>query len=252
MNIMSHEIPYVGSLKRKIDARGDIVEVVYDENILRILGEKRRIALEILKGLRECGFEGYAYGSIARGDVSFDSDVDIVILSLVSLNILGACIERRWRIYRGEIVMATPTRTPALYLYLDPEDMVVVTKHLGRPSRAEYEFYLFGGLVGLEQIVSGKRVPGVNKRLRLIVPTNRGHIERPVIGYEAEVARILGISLETVIERVRVLKRRDQLGRTGVYFKIEFPGDKPVEEVIRDICKGSGAIRRVLAENSLC
>ncbi|MEM4971715.1 MAG: nucleotidyltransferase domain-containing protein [Sulfolobales archaeon] len=239
-------------MRRKVDVRGDIVEVVYDKRRFEILEEKRGIAREILQELKKCGIEGYAYGSIARGDVSVDSDVDIAIMGEVSINILVSCLEKRWRIYRGEIIVATPMKTPAMYLYLDPQDMITITKYLGEPSKTEREFFAFGGIVGLEEILAGLRVPGVDKRLKLIIPTERGHIERPVIGYEAEVAKILGVSLDTVIERVRVLTRRDEHGRTGVYFKEGFSGDTPVEEVIRRICKRSGPIRRIFAEKALC
>ncbi|MEM1610673.1 MAG: nucleotidyltransferase domain-containing protein [Sulfolobales archaeon] len=239
-------------MRRKVDVRGDIVEVIYDKKRFEILEEKRGIAREILQELKKCGIEGHAYGSIARGDVSADSDIDIAIMGEVSINILISCLERRWRIYRGEIIVATPMKTPAMYLYLDPQDMIVVTKYLGEPSKTEREFFAFGGIVGLKEILAGLRVPGVDKRLKLIIPTEQGHIERPVIGYEAEVAKILGISLDTVIERVRVLTRRDEHGRTGVYFKEEFSGDTPVEEVIRRICKRPGPIRKIFAENALC
>ncbi len=239
-------------MKRKVDIRGEILEVIYDSERLRILGEKRGAAAEILRGLRDCGIEGYAYGSIARGDVSVSSDIDIAVLSNISINTLVSCIEKRWRIYRGEIIVATPRRTPAIYLYLDPQDMVVITKYLGTPSKTEREFFSFGGMIGLEGILKGLRVPGVDKRLKLITPTERGHVERPVIGYEAEAARILGISVETVLERVRVLTRRDEHGRTGVYFKEAFGGEAPVGEVIRRICKGSSPVRRVFTEHGLC
>ncbi len=239
-------------MRRKVDVRGDIVEVIYDKKRFEILEEKRGIAKEILFELKKCGIEGHVYGSIARGDVSVDSDIDIAIIDEVSINILISCLEKRWKIYRGEIIVATPMKTPAMYLYLDPHDTITITKYLGRPSKTEREFFAFGGIIGLKEILTGLRAPGVDKRLKLIIPTEWGHVERPVIGYEAEVAKILGISLDTVIERVRVLTRRDEHGRTGVYFKEEFSGDTPVEEVIRRICKKPGTIRRIFAENALC
>ncbi|HWQ16776.1 MAG TPA: nucleotidyltransferase domain-containing protein [Sulfolobales archaeon] len=241
-------------MRDKVDLRGKAAEVIYDEERLRILDRLRRIAIEILESLKECGIEGYAYGSIARGDVDKESDVDIAIIHDIPTNILRLCIEKKWRIYRGEIIMATPTRTPILYLYLDIEGRISISKHLWKPSTTEYEFYKFGGMASLDQLLLGQRVPGVNKRLRLIIPTERGHIERDVIGHEAEVARILGISVETVAERVRVLTRRDRLGRTGVFFKAIFDGDSSIEEVIRGICKSRAGMKiaRIFEEHSLC
>jgi predicted nucleotidyltransferase len=239
-------------LRRKVDSKGDIVEVVYDRDRFEILREKRNIAREILLKLRECGIEGYTYGSVARGDVNVDSDIDIAVVSDVSLSILIPCLEKRWKIYRGEIIVATPVKTPTAYLYLDPQDLLAITKYLGTPSKTEREFFIFSGAVGLGEILRGARSPGVDKRLKLIIPTEWGHIEKPVIGYEAEIARLLGISIDTVIERVKVLTRRDELGRTGVYFKEEFGEETHVEEVIRSICKKPGPIRRIFIENKLC
>ena len=241
-------------MRDKIDLREKAAETIYDEERLRILDKLRSIAREILEGLRECGVEGYAYGSIARGDVDRESDVDIAVIDDIPLNILRLCIEKRWRIYGGEIIMATPTRTPVLYLYLDAEGRISISKHLWKPSKTEYEFYKFGGMINLDQLLLGQRVPGVNKRLRLIVPTERGYIERGVLGHETEVAKMLRISVETVMERVRVLVRRDRLGRTGVFFKVAFDGETPIEEVIRGICKGGAStkIRRIFEEHSLC
>ena len=43
---------------------------------------------------------------------------------------------------------------------------------------------------------------GVDKRLMLIEPTEKGHVESSIIGKEEYVAKLLGISAETVLDRV--------------------------------------------------
>ena len=62
-------------------------------------------------------------------------------------------------------------------------------------------------------------MPGVDKRLMLIEPTPRGHVESPVAGREGQVARLLGVDTRIVTERVRTLERRRSVGRTGVFLK---------------------------------
>jgi len=59
-------------LRRKVDIRGDVVEVIYDKKRFEIFKEKREIAKEILLELKKCSIEGHAYGSIARGDVTVE------------------------------------------------------------------------------------------------------------------------------------------------------------------------------------
>lgn len=240
-------------MREKISRRGFEREVVYDEKTLEILRRKRAEAEKILGLLAGCGVRACIHGSLARGDVSEESDVDIVVDHTTPPSLLTACIEKGYRIYRGEIVMATPSRTPVLYLYLDPGEKLVVSKYLGRPSRSEQEFHIFSGALDLEGLRSGRRVPGVSKRLTLILPTERGYVERSIVhGGEAEVARLLGISQETVAERIRVLTRRDEHGRTGVFLKIPIEGGEPVEKAVEELCRRSPAARRRLRSEALC
>ncbi len=46
-------------------------------------------------------------------------------------------------------------------------------------------------------------------------------MESSVIGREQFAAKILGISAETVLDRVHTLMKRDTVGRTGVFVKKE-------------------------------
>ena len=57
----------------------------------------------------------------------------------------------------------------------------------------------------LSQLKAGVRVAGVDKRLMLIEPTEKGHVESSVIGREEFAAKVLGVSAETVLDRVHAL-----------------------------------------------
>jgi predicted nucleotidyltransferase len=223
------------------------MEVYYEPWRWRLLEEKRSLAIKIMEVLQALYGSLVTHGSIARGDVSVDSDVDVVILdppnpSLVELTLEKGGFKVRWK----ELVQATPTYTPKVYLYLDYKGLLVVSYPLARLRPREREFYKWGGECTLDDLRKGVRTPGVDKRLKLIEPTDRGHRESPVIGREGYVARLLGISVETVIERVRVLTRRREHGRTGVFLKVELNPEDSVEEAVARMARENPVFRRRL------
>ena len=233
----------------KVDRRGEYREVVYDEKQWMLLREKRAKARRLLEELARRGIEAFVHGSIARGDVSPQSDIDIVVLEYKPSYLIELALDAMgYRIYSREIVQATPFHTPKLYYVLDPREELVISLPLAKLLPRELEFYKWGGMIGLQELREEKRVAGVNKKLKLIIPTQTGHIELPVVGREAETASILGISVETVNERVRVLTRRDEIGRTGVFLKISLREDETPESVLREVASKNPMLRRVLRE----
>ena len=78
----------------------------------------------------------------------------------------------------------------------------------------------------------------------MIEPTERGHFESQVIRRESEVARIVGVSPDIVKERVRVLTRRDKIGRTGVFLVEHLSEGEQFEEVLKRIIESNPAVRR--------
>ncbi len=116
--------------------------------------------------------------------------------------------------------------------------------------KVEREFYRFGGEADLRTLEEGLRVPGVDKRLMLVEPTAEGHRESTVVGREELVASLLGISVETVLDRVHALLRRDTVGRTGVFIKQELSASETFEMALRRLADGNPAVRRRLASLS--
>ncbi|MCX8168415.1 MAG: nucleotidyltransferase domain-containing protein [Ignisphaera sp.] len=229
-------------------------EVRYDRRRWSILMEKRRRALKVLTDLRKCGvLHAFAHGSIARGDVDEDSDVDIVMFDSKSNSIVAYCLEKNgYSIYSVSIVQATPRHTPKIYVYLDALEELCVSIPLVQLSPMEVEYYRFSGMVGLEDIVANARVMGVDKRLMLIAPTEFGHTEFPVIGNEGYIARVLGISLASVMDRVEALSRRVEEGHTGLFIKIELPEFEQLESAIDKLCVENSLFRRRVEEYGLC
>ncbi len=235
--------------REKIERRGEYKIVVYDEERWKLLRKMRMEAAKIMEALVKVGLAPIVHGSIARGDVKPTSDIDVFIPYPVPPYTVELALERAGlKIYYKLIVQATPGSTPKAYLVLDAEEKRVVSFPLAKLGRTEYEFYYFGGALDYKGLVEGRRVPGVDKRLVLIEPTREGHRESPVIGREAEVARIVGVSIETVLERVRVLSRRDEVGRTGVFVKIELDSSESIEEAVRVEASRNPHFRRVLIE----
>ncbi len=188
--------------------------------------------------MRKIPENSYVYGSIARGDVNPKSDIDIIILDVIPSYIIETNIdfERRY------IIQATPNSVIKACYKIDERE--TITFPLIPMNEREVQFYDFGGKIDNER----ERVCGVNKRLLFIEPVEDGHVEWSIIGKENKVARRLNIDMETVQERIRVLSRRDKIGRTGTYMWIEVPENRGVEEYLKIIMDRDPAVRRVVNE----
>ncbi len=220
------------------------MKVVYTEDQWKILKEKRDKAKTVM--MRLAMFSPIVHGSIARGDVREDSDIDIVIPHYVEPYKVELALGDY---HHGYIIMATPSSTPKVYFSLDENEEIMVSFPLGKFNTREREFYTFGGELDLNGIMKDKRVPGVNKSLVLIMPIPEGHVEESIIGKEDYVAKILGISSETVRERVRILTRRREKGRAGTFIKQELVGT--VEETVELLARKNKVFRERLREEGL-
>jgi len=222
-------------------------EVVYSNEHWELLRRLRSRAVEILRVIVGRGIEAYVHGSIARGDVWRGSDIDVFIPNTIPSYILETLLEEhRFKPYQRLIVMATPVNTPKAYIILDYEEKESISFPLLKLKPREYEFYRFGGLLDYNGLLEGRRVPGVNKSLVFIDPTPKGHLETPVRGFEEYVAKRLGISIETVLERERVLTRRSSIGRTGVFLKYQLAPDESFEDALHRLSRENVFLRRMM------
>jgi predicted nucleotidyltransferase len=210
-----------------------------------LLKKLREEAEEMMALLVRAHIEAIAYGSLARGDVSQSSDIDIFIPKPPSPTFIQAILEREGvRINHRLIVQATPTY--AAKAYLNIEEKKGYSFSLVELNQNEIEFYKFAGRVNLSQVQKGERVTGVNKDLQLIEPTSFGHKQSSIQGREGVVAKKLGVDVRIVLERVRTLERRGKVGRTGVFIKRELADHEEVSTVFRELSRTNPAIRRRL------
>ncbi len=219
----------------------DMRKVIYDDAHWSRLSKLRKRAFDVMSALKATRLSSYVYGSVARGDVSESSDIDIIIPSVVASYKIELAITNY---IRRELVQATPSSVLKGHIHLD--ENTVITFPLFKMMQRERDFYAWGGMVNASQIENDIRVPGVDKRLMLIEPTKDGHIESGVIGHESMVCKKLDVAPSIAQERVRVLTRRDTVGRTGVYITRALHPDESFEEVAKQLQDEDPALRRTI------
>jgi predicted nucleotidyltransferase len=225
--------------------RAERIEVFYSEKHWGILKKFRAEAMKTMEILNEFHLHSIVYGSIARGDVSEKSDVDVFVPNPQSSFIIETTLEQaEVPVSRRVVVQATPHYAVKGYLEIDKQHSVSFPLLKLRPL--ERDFYKFGGEVSLLMLRKDTRTLGVDKRLMLIEPTKKGHVESSIVGQEENITRLLGISIETVLDRVHALLRRDEIGRTGVFIERELSPEETFEMVLKKLVDQNPAVRRRL------
>ena len=220
-------------------------QVDYSEKHWKTLEKLRSDAVKMMNPLSDAHVYCIVYGSIARGDVSETSDIDVYIPTLPSPTIIEATLESKGMRYtRREIVQATPSYAAKAYIYLD--DLKSYSFPLVPLRQSEEDFTGFAGRIDYKQLNENMRVPGVNKDLVFIEPNETGHIEVALRGNEGTIAKKLGVDIRIVTQRQRTLERRERVGRTGVYIKRELAPDESFSNVFNELARNDSAIRRRL------
>jgi hypothetical protein len=222
---------------------GENKEVTYSSARWTRLKELRAKAVWVMAALDAFHLRSLTHGSITRGDVKLGSDVDVFIPEVQSSFMVETALEKaRIPVNSRFIVQATPPY--AMKAHIEIDEKTTVSFPLMEMRRVEREFYRFGGEANLNQLMADVRVAGVDKRLMLIEPKEKGHVESCVVGREEFAAKILGVAAETVSDRVRALLKRDTVGRTGVFVKKELLQDETFELALKKLSELNPAVRR--------
>jgi uncharacterized protein len=221
----------------------DYATINYSEEHWKLLLAYRIKAVQIIRALQDFHLSAVTHGSIARGDVKVGSDVDVFIPEVQNSFLVETALEAaKISVNSRFIVQATPSY--AMKAHIEIDEKTTVSFPLMEMRRVEREFYRFGGEVNLTQLKMNIRVAGVDKRLMLIEPTEKGHVESSVVGRKEFAAKILGIAAETILDKIHALVKRDTVGRTGVFVKRELTQDETFELALKKISDLNPAVRR--------
>jgi len=199
-------------LATKPTRRVDYKEVIYSSARWKLLEESREKATRIMTALESFRLRTLVYGSIARGDVNKNSDIDVFIAEPPSSFLVETALERtQLPVDTRLLVQATPNYAMKAYIEIDAKTSVSFP--LMRMRRVEREFYKFGGEININQLKAG-------------------------------VAKRLGVSAETVLDRVHALLKRDEVGRTGVFIKKQLASNETFEMALKKLADKNPAVRR--------
>ena len=218
-------------------------QVVYDSEHWALLKSLRKKAFFLMTALADFHLHSVVHGSLARGDIKTSSDIDIFIPDVQNSFIVETALEKAGiHVNNRFVVQATPMY--AMKAHIEIDELTTVTFPLMSMRKIEREFYTFGGEINLTQLKADLHVAGVDKRLMLIEPNPTGHQESSIISRENFTAKVLGISTETVFDRVHILTKRNLIGRTGVFIKKELMPDETFELTLKRLTDLNPAVRR--------
>ncbi|MFX0053276.1 MAG: nucleotidyltransferase domain-containing protein [Candidatus Hermodarchaeota archaeon] len=231
--------------KEKIERQIGRIYHSYNKEEKELLSIFRSKATSLLSILEESGIKAFIHGSVARGDVSNTSDIDIHIpiqISSFRLELLN-----NFDFADRRIIMGTPNST--IRGLLIRNDKVSISFPLSTPRERETEFFLFSGLLYNEDLNQNIRTAGVTKQLLLIEPEGDGYWISSLIANKKRAIKILNISQQIIEERIRVLERRDRIGRTGLLLNYALSPNENFEQALKQIADRNVIVRRMLKRN---
>lgn len=126
-------------MAKKPSKRPESLEVIYSNKRWNLLHQLRKKAIEIMDPLNESNLEPIVHGSIARGDISPKSDIDIFVQTQASSFTIQSALEKAnitpTRLY---VVQATPNY--AMKAHIEIDEGTTVSFPLMKLRKVEREF----------------------------------------------------------------------------------------------------------------
>ena len=215
---------------------------LYNDEERTLLTQLRKKSIYVLENLEYHRIKAFVHGSLARGDVNSSSDIDIHIPIQIPSFKLDLIDDFKFASRR--IMMGTPNST--IRGLLSVSDNLTVSFPLSAPTEREDEFYLFSGLLYLEDLRLNKRIAGVTKQLLLIEPEKDGYWFSSLEANKKKAIQLLSISQRMIDERIRVLSRRDKIGRTGILIDYSLNPEENFEHALKNLADNNIIVRRML------
>ena len=147
-------------MAKKPVIRSEDRNIAYNSERWVLLEESRKKAMQLMNVLGKANLETVVHGSIARGDVTKKSDIDILVLSQTSSFAVEAALEKaNISTNRRLVVQATPSY--AMKAHIEIDEATSVSFPLMKLRKVEKEFYTFGGEADLQTL---KRGPARTRR----------------------------------------------------------------------------------------
>ena len=144
-------------MSKKPVKRAERVEVVYDKKRWNLLRELRPKTVQIMMILDKFNMRSIVHGSIARGDVSETSDIDVFLSDPPSSFMIETVLERSGvQVNRRIVVQATPLYAAKGYIEIDKQRCISFPLAKLRP--VEKDFYKFGREASLSMLRKDVRV----------------------------------------------------------------------------------------------
>jgi predicted nucleotidyltransferase len=146
------------------------------------------------------------------------------------------------------IIMGTPNSTIKGLLTLNTN--ISLSFPLTSPKEREIDFYRFSGLIYLRGLTKDIRVPGVTKKLVFIEPKPEGYWYSSLLRYKKRAMKCLDVSQRMIDERIRVLTRRNKIGRTGLFLDYSLPPDFNFEQALHHLGSQNPIIRNKISRSN--
>lgn len=214
----------------------------YNDDERNLLLKFRARTIETLEILEQEGITAFVHGSVARGDVRSSSDIDVHIPVQIPSFRLDLIEELKYT--NRQIIMGTPNST--IRAVLSVHDDLTISFPLNAPNERDYEFHRFSGLLYLRDLCLNRRVAGVTKQLMFIEPEEEGYWISSVITNMKKAIKVLSVSQRIIDERIRVLSRRDKVGRTGLFLDYSLAPNENFEYALKALEDKNAIVRRML------